>query len=142
MCGFFMNKLGYNMTKIPCTDPPLYDVSLTADLPLCFVTRQEVILEPNRHFVSDRRSGPNILDTIIPRDGYLLSYLMHDSGYAFGGFWIGGRFTKFSRKEVDDLIYDMLISEGAWPTTAWLVWANVRAFGASHWRKGDKRKKG
>jgi hypothetical protein len=64
---------------------------------------------------------------------------MHDSGYAFGGFWITGKFTRYDRKDIDDLLYEMVISEGAWKSTAWAIWLAVRMFGGWYWKKGDMK---
>ena len=157
MCGFFINVMGYKTTKIPYSDPALYDVWTDKDLPVKFITKEKVILEVNRHYVSDLRTGPRIVDLIYPRDGYILPYLFHDSGCTFGGYWIDGKFTRYTRAEVDDLLYDMVLSEALkyaaqgenWLTTQWRVmrayqdaytiWAVVRVAGASHWRKGDKK---
>ena len=69
-----------------------------------------------------------------------LTYLFHDSAYN----WVAGRghglyyrgpdeidftFHAMTRREVDDLMREMLITEGVSPAVARCIWAAVRMFG-------------
>jgi len=138
--------------------------------PLTFVHSDGTRLQPDRHFFTNQGSIPRFppfIRMFIPKDRFLGFYL-HDSGYMDKGLWvlkpserpmkwtmtatvdetgmIGHEphgeyvFTEMTRKQVDDLLYDMILADpipGS-TATAWLVWSHVRMYGGwSGWGKGD-----
>jgi hypothetical protein len=110
--------------------------------PLTFVHSDGARYRPDNHFFTDQGSVPRFppfIRMFVPKDRFLGFYL-HDSGYAFGGLWINGAFRVMTRKQVDDLLYDMILADpipGS-KATAWLVWSHVRLYGGlAGWGKGD-----
>ena len=112
---------------------------------LTFVNKHGTRYQPDRHFFTDQGSIPRFppfIRMLIPKDRFLGFYL-HDSAYMDKGLWIDGRFTPMTRKQVDDLLYDMILADpipGS-KATAGLVWSHVRMYGwTAGWGKGDAGK--
>jgi len=82
-------------------------------------------------------SIPLTLQSLIPvwfaKDRFPKSYIFHDSGYKNGGHWmmIDGAwlFVPMTRREIDDLLHDMILAEGGSDSAANTIWAGVRAGG-------------
>ena len=89
-------------------------------------------------FTTDQGSVPRVGQLFIPKDRFLGFYI-HDSIYLLGGAYINGVFVIMTRKQADDLLFEMIMNDPlpGTPLTAWTVWSAVRMFGASSW-KGNK----
>jgi len=121
----------------------IYELRLDAAHPLTFVVQNGDRYRPDRHYFTNLGTVPRfppVVRCIVPKDRFPCGFAMHDSGYAFGGLWINGTFRVMTRKQVDDLLYDMILADpipGS-TATAWLVWSHVRMYGGwSGWGKGD-----
>ena len=101
------------------------------------------LIRPDHHYLTDLGSVPKTLQYICPKwfakDRYPRSYLFHDSAYKHGAIWIGvpggWKKVKATRKEVDQMLYDMIILEGGSRANARTIWMGVRAGG---WASFDK----
>jgi len=142
----FINIEGYSLTAVREMSAWWMTVCEfhLKDPALAFLCKGEYRVEPNRHYFTDMGSVGRLLGLAIPKDRYLLAFLLHDSGYTFGGFWIDGGFVKFTRKQVDDLLYYMILVDPVKPLSSALralsaktIWLGVRIGGASFWKKAD-----
>ena len=99
--------------------------------------------KPDNHFFTDLGSVPLTLQYSLPKwfakDRYIRAYIFHDSAYKHGGVWvcINGKWTfrNLTRKQADDMLYHMLIAEGASKANARAIWLGVRAGGWYSWGK-------
>ena len=110
--------------------------------PLTFA--DDILIRPDNHFRTDMGSVPRTLQFIAPRwfnrFRYPQSYILHDSGYSHHGHWVAANgsdwhFVKMTRKQVDDLLYDMIIAEGGSHANARTIWLGVRLGGRGAWGK-------
>lgn len=120
----------------------IYRFDLDPIHPLTFVDSFGCRLQPNRVYCTNLGSVPRFppfIRALVPKDRFPAGFAMHDSGYAFGGMWVNGAFVSMTRKQVDDYLYYMMLSDPhpASRTTAWIVWTHVRAYGFVSWKKGD-----
>lgn len=96
---------------------------------------------PDRHIVeTDLGSIPRVVQLIpaLSSTRFARSYILHDSAYRFGGWYVrqsDGRFAfvPLSRAEADEWLYRMIRAEGGTDATASTVWAAVRACGWASW---------
>ena len=142
--AFFLNPEGYTIKrddKRSTWFKAIYEFTLLYPDPLTFIEYGGNQYQSDRHFFTDMGSIPRIAQLVIPKDRCLGFYL-HDSGYMDCGLWINGVFEKMTRKQVDDLLYDMCMNDPipTWRITARTIWLAVRAFGWMSWGKGDARK--
>lgn len=104
---------------------------------------------PDHHFFTDLGSTPGLMQFLAPRwfakDGFSKAFLFHDSAYIHHGVWVNvngkWEFRKLSRKQADQMLYDMVIAEGGSKTAARLIYIGVRAGGWYSWRKSLKENK-
>lgn len=96
---------------------------------------------PDRHYITDMRSGPNILD-IIPafqKDRYLYAVLFHDSAYKNKCWYVANLDSEnyikviLKRNEVDFWLKQMVFDLKGTPATAFVHWIFVRIFGSFSW---------
>ena len=126
--GGFWGKQIFEFTNNP-TNP------LTCEL-------KGTMYRPDNHFFSDLGSVPKSLQTLLPKwfakDRYPLSYLYHDSGYKHGGHWVAApgdwHFIKMTRKQVDNILREMIILEGGGKANARTIWLGVWAGGWASWK--------
>jgi len=125
----------------------IYEFRLNPVHPLIFVAGNGDRYQPDRRYHTNLGSVPRIppfIRAIIPKDRFPDGFCMHDSGYAFGGLWVNGAFRVMTRKQVDDLLFDMILHDPhpGNQASAYLVWVNVRLYGGMcGWKKGDVGKK-
>jgi hypothetical protein len=74
--------------------------------------------------------------------------LFHDSGYLHHGLWRqpfgsvdGFEFERMRRADVDNMLYQMMLAQGAWPITAAAVHGALTAFGGFAWGDCERRNK-
>lgn len=145
--GKFVNTGGYVLTKLPrpprpwyrpffYNPPAFYHVTIKIDHPLTWLDRYEA--RTLAQFTSDKGSVPAVFEWLIRDDAFLLSFLFHDSAYHSGGWYVheanGFRFVELTRRQADDILYDMVLAEGGSVQQARLIWAAVRMGGARGWR--------
>lgn len=149
MTPHFQNTTGFSLTYDAAHSSwwtTVYEFALDPVAPLTFLDRNGDAWEPNRRYHTDQGSIPRFppfVRMLIPKDRFLGFYL-HDSGYVFGGLWKHGAFRVMTRKQVDDLLYDMIRADPkpGWRSTAWTIWSHVRMYGGlAGWCKGDRGKK-
>jgi len=110
--------------------------------PLTFVHSDGTRYQPDKHFFTDQGSIPRFPPFVrmcVCKDRFLGFYL-HDSGYMDGGLWTDGVFRHMTRKQVDDLLYEMILADPipGNKATAWLIWVHVRMYGGfCGWHKRD-----
>jgi hypothetical protein len=141
---FFLNREGYTLRKTG--DVPylyvlrkaVYDFRLSVVHPLTYDDGTRLI-QPDRHFVTDMGSVPLMLQPLIPKDRFLLSYIFHDSCYKHHGYWArskhdGARwgFVPCQREDADLMLREMAHSEGGCVSN-WVVWLGVRLGGCLSW---------
>lgn len=85
-------------------------------------------------YVTDFASVPRpVWSYLSPEDPVILfPSLVHDYLYTQRGD-LGGR-AALDRRQCDVVLREAMLSCGARPTQAWVVFAAVRAGGGSHWR--------
>lgn len=146
--GHFENVAGYRIcqdVELSSAWKAVYRFSLNRVRPLTFVDGNAIRWQPNRSFSTDQGSVPRFppcVRCVVPKDRFLGFYL-HDSGYMNGGLYADGEFKPMSRKQVDDLLYEMILGDpiAGSRATAWLIWSHVRMYGwAAGWKKGDRAK--
>ena len=92
----------------------------TLDLvnPLTFHDGKGGKYQPNRKYKSDMGTIPKLLQRIVAKDKYLLSFLFHDSCWEHGGVWYCApgyetyAFVKMNRTTSNRLLKDMVLVEG------------------------------
>ena len=147
--GVWRNIYGYRCDRLPIPPPPwwgslwwapkpLYEFTLAIRDPLTYVGADGREYQPDRRYQTDKGTIPRPLQVLMPSDLFERSFLLHDSGYAFGGLWITGAFVVMTRAAVDALLREMILAEGGTEVQAWMVYAAVRTFGFGGWRKGDQ----
>lgn len=144
----FINKEGYSLVKDEhaSNGKIVYRFKLDEVTPLTYYCGSW-FWQPNKKYLTDMGSIPVALQVFpqLHKDRYLLSYMFHDSGYAFKGLYSSGRhdgqFTFFpkTRAEIDEMLFDMLQAEGATWLVRWTIYLGVRAGGWVAFGKGDKR---
>ena len=138
----FENEAGYAMTICPGTDKFFF--RLDEVLPLTYHDGPANSLQPDRRFSTDLGSIPDIVSWLPGYAPNRLAFLFHDSAYNT----VSGRghglylqtcgsgpfvFVSMSRRQVDDLMREMLIAEGVRPSAARVIWVAVRMFGPRRW---------
>lgn len=101
---------------------------------------------PDRHIAeTDLGSIPRAVQIIpaLSKDRYARSYIMHDSAYLYGGWYVrqadgAFRFVRLSRAEADEWLYRGIRAEGGREATARVVWCAVRAAGGLSWSGRDQ----
>lgn len=96
---------------------------------------------PDRHIAeTDLGSIPRIVQIIpaLSKDRYARSYIMHDSAYLYGGWYVrmvdgAFRFVRLSRADADEWLYRGIRAEGGSEATAKTVWGAVRLAGGLSW---------
>jgi hypothetical protein len=126
----------------------IYEYEADVKHPLTFVHPDGRQFRPDNHFFTDMGSVPRVLQILVPKDRFLLGFILHDSCYRFKGLWVSGNngksflFTELLRAEADELLRLMAIYDpcpGNWLTSS-AVWAGVRIGGWYGWGRGDERK--
>ena len=139
--GYFLPEGygGYGVVERPDLAPlhgkMMYEFTLNPHNPLTFHDPAGIYLQPDRHgFLSDQGSIPRLLQRYFPKDEFPRSYYMHDScclhhGAYFSHSGIPGSFDFYhlSRKQVDDLLRQMVRAEGGSWGRAYAIWMGVRA---------------
>ena len=150
--GIWLYPDGYTLTPVEDGVPwwlrwaraRRYRVKLDADCPLTYIGTDGLAYQPNRSYMTDMGSIPQALQTLLPKDSFLASFLLHDSGYTFGGHWIEGEFIPLPRSRVDWLLRECVLAEGGGPAIAQAIWLAVRACGwlCGYGKRGDLAKSG
>jgi hypothetical protein len=138
----FINPKGYWLVKDEEKSTwwkAIYDFSLVLHAPLTFHDGSGRAITPNRHYLTDMGSIPRfppILQAVVPKDRFL-GFFHHDSGYEFGGLHVDGVFTPMTRRQIDDLLFDMILADPipGGRAIAWTVWSQVRLFGRGNFGK-------
>lgn len=82
-------------------------------------------------FKTDFASIPRFFYSIItPIGKHTLPAILHDYLYA------NGAKIDISRKEADKIFYNAMLECSVNKCTAWIMWASVRAFGFTSYKKG------
>lgn len=134
----FFHTSGYDLRMVPGKD--LFEFFLDDDAPLTYCDGAGHDWQPDRHFFTDRGSFWDIVSKLTGVARNQLAFLFHDSAYkTVDGLGHGlyrrmvgfDRFTfvRLSRRQIDDLMREMLLAEGVAPWAARVVWLAVRTFG-------------
>jgi hypothetical protein len=137
----FRNPQGYDMRMVPGKD--LFEFFLDYSDPLTYCDGAGHDWQPDRHFLTDRGSIPNVIARLPGFSRNRLAFLFHDSAYNYvygrghGLYRRMAGFHEFSfvpltRRQADDLMREMLLAEGVAPWAARTIWAAVRVF-ARRW---------
>ncbi len=140
MKAYFINSEGYSApidhyeySFLNILAPtPIYDFRLHHVRPLSFFDYQGRTIKPKSRYLTDFGSIPRPVQAIITPNR--ISYLFHDSGYKSGGLSINGSFKELERKEIDDLLLEMLLVEGEAFAKSYAVWCAVRMFGWTRYK--------
>lgn len=146
MKSYFKNPDGFNLKYCPELSTwwtTVYHFTLDRNSPLAFVDNDDE-WQPNRSYHTDQGSiprFPGFIRMFWPKDRFLGFYI-HDSGYTFGGLFKNGKFISMTRKQVDDLLFKMVLNDPnpGLKTSACIIWTEVRKWGWMSWLKGDKGK--
>lgn len=138
--GYTLRKIG-NQPYLWLFERALYDFRITSIQPLTYDDGTRLI-RPDAHFVTDMGSIPLFLQPIFPKDGFLLSYIFHDSCYKHHGIYVRDpvsdakwRFVTQTRRQADEMLWRMIGVEGG-PIAKWIVWLGVRVGGGRPWASG------
>lgn len=140
MIARWINERGYGLTAVPddrpwwrrCLGRTVYEFRLDARAPLTLWlwSSYPQLIQPNRKYTTDLGSIPRGVQPLIPKDSFIKSFLLHDSGYKFGGMWVNGAFVPMERIDIDALcLLDGIEAEGGGPVVRRAIYAAVRAFG-------------
>lgn len=146
--GHFVNPDGFVLRlsdELSTWRKTVYEATLDdAESALTYIDNYGGSWRPDRHFFTDMGSVPRLAQVLIPKDRFLEAFLIHDSAYIHGGLWRwsalvqGWRFSYMTRRQADELLYEMCLSSGAWQSTAWAIYLAVRVGGAfCKYGKGD-----
>ena len=111
-----------------------YEFTLDEYAPLTFEATLHCFVQPDRHGLTDMGSIPEALQPFVPKDAYLASFILHDSGCRERGLYFASgyngpyMFCPMPSKRVHALLRECIIAEGGW-CRAWPIWALVRMFG-------------
>lgn len=131
--GYFENPIhGYSLTKIPHSDKYIFTLHPTK--PLTYVTPNDDRYQPDKHLETDMASVPRILQWLpgLDKDDHLLPAIYHDNAYKLHYIWKNGHKYHMTRKEADDMLRDMIQSEGG-AISSWIYWVGVRIGGKWSW---------
>jgi len=97
-------------------------------------------IQPDRHFLTDGGSVPAFIKGIpgFEHTRFARSYILHDSNYWHGHYFVGGLPVQCSRAMADKLMYRGIIAEGGNGLVAWTIWAAVRCGAWVVWRRYRK----
>ncbi len=150
--GRFINYQGYkapwhhNESSLIFFRKAIFEFSLDSKAPLIFEDKDGNWWMPDRHFFTDWGSIPITLQWLIPKDTYL-GYLFHDSGYKHHGLWFSEAgyqkfcFKKLTMTQANELLYDMMLAQGAWKVTAITVYDTLQIAGRIAWNSEGARKR-
>lgn len=138
--GHFSNLEGYAIRKL--RDAPylciftkaLYEVRMDKLAPLTYTDEEGTEYRSNDVFETDFGTLPLVVQPVLPKDRFLLSYLLHDSACVNGGLFkkrpgeFKFTFVRMGRRERDNLLYSMILAEGGNVTQRLAVYVGVRAF--------------
>lgn len=122
---------------------PRWEFTNDAKNPLTYDDKV-LLVRPDNHFFTDLGSVPRFFQKAVPiwfdRARFPRSYVFHDSAYRHGGHWCASNgkdfsFVEMTRKQIDQLLRDMILAEGGSKTAARLVYAGVRMGGWASWKK-------
>ncbi len=106
--------------------------------PLTFHLDDGTWIRPGRSFDGcDFGSVPLVLQGVVSPLCAPRSFVLHDYFYEFHGWWTATGFVTITRRQADDMIYDMCRAEGCGRYTAGKIWLGVRAGGAGVWPKDN-----
>lgn len=101
---------------------------------------------PKDKMETDMGSVPAILQPLVPKDRYIQSFLVHDSGYEDGGLFVsaigqgdGFAFVILSRNGLDRLLQKGVGAEGGVAFQRNAIYDAVNLFGWTVWKHGYKR---
>lgn len=140
--SWFANPTGYALAMQTGTNR--FEFTLRDDAPLTWHDGDGYSWQPDRHFCTDLGSVPSFVSWVPGYSPHRLAFLFHDSAYnsvAGHGHGLYKRvegfyeffFSPLTRRQADDLMRLMLISEGVRPSAARVIWLAVRAFGPRRW---------
>jgi hypothetical protein len=150
--GRFLNPQGYkapwhhNIKQMLIFTKAIFEFTSDPNAPITFEDSNYNQWRTNNHFFTDWGSIPIILQPIIPKDIYL-GYLFHDSGYGEHGLWIkkcgknNFEFKELTIKEVNELLYQMMMSQNAWKITATTVYDTLQVVGRFAWNNAQEKRK-
>jgi hypothetical protein len=149
----FLNPKGYYIrrhhTERTCLvfRKTIFEFEADADFPITYQDERGDLWRTDRHYLTDWGSIPVIVQPIICKDAYD-GYLFHDSAYLHHGLWRwpfdsleGFAFEPMRREDVDNLLYQMMLTQGAWQITAATVHGALTAFGGFAWGDDMRRSK-
>lgn len=127
--------------------------------PLTLYSPTGIGIRPRDTFDNDEGSVPLVLQPIIPKDLYLLSFLFHDSAYedhglfmrrvfyqddlsGYDDFWDAmpivinedWEFVEMTQEQADKLLYLMTGAEGAMAAHRNMIYSAVAVAGGPSWR--------
>jgi len=109
--------------------------------PLTFHRSDGILIRPLSIMDTDMGTVPRSVRTLISKDRYLDSYLLHDSGYMAGGWSVSSDDGKTwghihaSRKTVDLQLRDCIRAQGGSLATRNAIYQAVRRGGGGIWRR-------
>ena len=142
MTSYWVNQTGFTMRPTGTRRrvfPPWrvrteYEFTLDPNNPLTFHATPDCYIQPDRHGVTDMGSIPEAVQPLCPKDAYLASFILHDSGCREHGLYFAEEYNgpyeyrPIDSARVHELLRRCIQAEGGW-FRAWPIWAIVRAFG-------------
>ncbi len=147
--GRFLNPQGYkapwhhNERSMYIFRKAIFEFTLETPSPLIFEDHAGNWWMTDNHFFTDWGSVPVSIQWLIPKDTYL-GYLFHDSSFGHHGLWFlekGAKvfeFNQLTMGESNDMLYQMMLAQGAWKVTAVTVYEAVELAGSFAWHDAIK----
>jgi len=142
----FINPDGYTLTKVDdvrhclILSKAIYEFTLDDYAPLTFELADGTLIQPDRHMErTDMGSIPMSLQVFFPKDRFLLSYILHDSGYKHNGLYVQAHgedeftFMEMTRAEVDHVLAMAIRAEGGNIFQVSAIYSGVRIGGWGSW---------
>jgi len=143
----WINKNGYDLDKIRddkyllgLTTKAIYEFRLKKSKPMTLILADGTRVQPDRHLAeTDMGSIPLSLQFFFPKDRFLLSYILHDSGYHHHGLYVKKpgrkvyRFTPMTKGEIDELLRISIEAEGGGIVRRNIIYRAVQAGGFIGW---------
>ena len=124
MTAHWINPQGYELVKVDTCrvlfrDVAIYRVLLDPEKPLTYIDKHGVKYQPGKEYDTDMGTIPFLLQRIVSKDEYLLSFLLHDWNCMMGYVWacspdVDGPWDRMPmpRKDADEMLKETVLVEG------------------------------
>jgi hypothetical protein len=150
--GRILNPQGYkapwhhNESSLYIFRKAIFEFTADPQSPIIFEDHDGNWWLTDKHFFTDWGSIPIVLQVLIPKDTYL-GYLFHDASFGHHGLWFLKKgsteivFKELTMTQANDILYQMMMAQGAWKITAATVYETLQLAGSAAWNDAVKQKR-